>query len=360
MKKITTVAGQVLSTRTFLRPVSHGSIRCIVQASIRGCSWLFVVSNDGVKFSHLGETESWSDEWFSCTVGDGFETFDGYRFFWWILGWFDVFCWFRVWKFHNWSFEVSKKVIEQVFAGGATSWQGHYSMCLLPQMTHVHYTNWNDWMHHCNWIDVYDFLCMDSLLLCSYKSVKQLNHISMLWLVQLRFDTEEDMSFCRCMKCGEEGQDVFWRERVSNHWSVTLQESSNWKWNGPYFDDQSFVETSYPSSMYRPCTAQSSRTKTLDGCLSFISVSVRIHVQSNQKIFPSLWKEPMTRFAITKLKCFLKCSFWKDINQKIKHSRQCTVERYVPSLLSWYLHIFTTRRCWCWDVQKSPTELEEV
>lgn len=31
---------------------------------------------------------------------------------------------------------------------------------------------------------------------------------SMLWLLQLRFDTEEDMSFCRCMKCGEEGQDV--------------------------------------------------------------------------------------------------------------------------------------------------------
>ena len=157
---------------------------------------------------------------------------------------------------------------------------------------------------------------MDSLLLCSYKSVKQLNHISMLWLVQLRFDTEEDMSFCRCMKCGEEGQDVFRRERVSNHWSVTLQESSNWKWNGPYFDDQSFVETSYPSSMYRPCTAQSSRTKTLDGCLSFISVSVRIHVQPNQKIFPSLWKEPMTRFAITKLKRFLKMLFLKGHQSK--------------------------------------------
>ena len=31
---------------------------------------------------------------------------------------------------------------------------------------------------------------------------------TMLRLVQLRFDTEEDMSFCRCMKCGEEGQDV--------------------------------------------------------------------------------------------------------------------------------------------------------
>ncbi len=52
-------------------------------------------------------------------------------------------------------------------------------------------------------------------LMLPFKLAKQQNYISIdnekthvAWLLLLRFDTEEDMSFCRCMKCGEEGQDV--------------------------------------------------------------------------------------------------------------------------------------------------------
>jgi len=85
-------------------------------------------------------------------------------------------------------------------------------------------------MHHRNWIDFYDFLCMDAYC---YAATSQLTNKTtaaltmrktMLRLVQLRFDTEEDMSFCRCMKCGEEGQDV---AEIGSEFIGALQESNN-------------------------------------------------------------------------------------------------------------------------------------
>lgn len=104
------------------------------------------------------------------------------------------------------------------------------------------------------------------LLLCSFRSLKQQNFIS--------FDNEKNHATACTAEVRHGGRHEFlslhemWRRRsgcggdwVTIHWSVTLQESSNWKWNGPYFGDQSFVEPLYSSKMYRPCTAQSSRKK---------------------------------------------------------------------------------------------------
>ena len=173
-------------------------------------------------------------------------------------------------------------------------------------------------MHHCNWIDFYDFLCMDAYC---YAVTSQLTNKTtaaltmrktMLRLVQLRFDTEEDMSFCRCMKCGEEGQDV---AEIGSEFIGALQESNNWKWNGPYFDDQSFVETLYPSKMYRPCAAQSSRKST--GQMLIIYLLFCSYTCSTQsEDIPIIVERTYDTFCHHKVKVFPKKLFGKGHQSK--------------------------------------------